>query len=79
MHQNAQTSSGAEPTLHLKASDGSLPWAKVTISQLRLVPRLRMYETLPLLSTLHPTPLRLHVADSNNFTFTFTVYWEDMQ
>jgi hypothetical protein len=73
MHQNSQTSSGVEPTLHLKGTDGPSPSAEVKISQLRLVTRLRMYETLPLLTALHPTPLRLHVAHSNNFTCTFTV------
>jgi len=70
MHQNAQTSPGAEPSLHLKGTDGSFPWGEVTISQL-LVPRLRMYETPPLLPALHPIPMCLHVAHMNNFTCTF--------
>jgi hypothetical protein len=71
MHQDAQTSSGAEPASHLKDTDGFFPWGEVTISQLRLVPRLRMYEILPLLPALHPTPVCLHVADRNTFPCTF--------
>jgi hypothetical protein len=67
VQQTAQTSSGAGSASHLKASDGSLPCGEVTISQLRLVPRLRMYETVPPLPpALSPTPMCLHGAHSEH-------------
>ena len=52
MHQNGQTSSGAEPASHLKGADGSFPWGEVTISQLCLVQIFRIYEIQPLPAAL---------------------------
>jgi hypothetical protein len=73
VHQNAQTRSGAGPASHLKATAGSVPWGEVTISKLRLVQRLRMYETLPLLPALNPTPMCLHGAQEQLHMCTFAV------